>query len=229
MTSEVKIITLPLPYRMGHVNCYLVTGDKGYVLIDTGGPNSRKQLEATLENNGCKPGNLDLIIITHGDFDHTGNAAHLRAKYNAKIAGHRDDAGMAEHGDMFAGRKKASRLVRFIVRVFAPVFFGFGKSERFIPDILTDDNYVLSIRGLEARIVATPGHSKGSISILTADGCLFCGDLLTNEEKPSLNSIIDNPVEARASVEQLKSLNIRVIYPGHGKPFTKEAFIKHLA
>jgi glyoxylase-like metal-dependent hydrolase (beta-lactamase superfamily II) len=47
------------------------------------------------------PGNLALIVLAHGDFDHTGNGAYLRQKYGARMATHRDDLGMVERGDTF--------------------------------------------------------------------------------------------------------------------------------
>jgi hydroxyacylglutathione hydrolase len=106
MPSGIKIITLSLPYGSGNVNCYLLGADGGgYILIDTGGSNNRTQLEAELKKNGCKPGVLRLIILTHGDFDHTGNAAYLREKFGSKIAMHYDDSGMTEQGDLFFNRK----------------------------------------------------------------------------------------------------------------------------
>ena len=82
-----KIITisLPLPYRLGTVNCYPIETDTGYILIDTGCSNKRSELEKELERAGCKPGNLKLIVLTHGDFDHTGNANYLREKFGALI------------------------------------------------------------------------------------------------------------------------------------------------
>ncbi len=75
MPSKVNRINLSLPFRLGSVNCYLVTTDDGYILIDTGGSNNRADLEKALFSAGCEPGHLTLIIITHGDFDHIGNAA----------------------------------------------------------------------------------------------------------------------------------------------------------
>lgn len=78
MPQEIKTISLLLPYHLGSVNCYLVETDPGYILIDTGGSNKRTDLEKALESAGCKPGNLQLIVITHEDFDHTGNCAYLR-------------------------------------------------------------------------------------------------------------------------------------------------------
>jgi len=75
--------------------------DAGFILIDTGCSNKRVELEKRLESAGCKPGDLKLIVLTHGDFDHTGNAAYLRKKFGAKIAMHHEDSGMVERGDMF--------------------------------------------------------------------------------------------------------------------------------
>jgi len=128
-----KIITisLPLPYKLGTVNCYLIEIDTGHILIDTGCSNNRNDLEKEFESADCKPENLRLIILTHGDFDHTGNAAYLREKFGAKIAMHRDDSGMVERGDMFWNRRKGNILLGLIARIL----FGFGKKERFKPDL----------------------------------------------------------------------------------------------
>ncbi len=85
----------------GGVNCYLLTTDKGFVLIDTGFSKNRVDVERELENAGCTPEKLKLILLTHGDFDHSGNAVYLRKKYSVEIAMHIDDEGMVEKGDLF--------------------------------------------------------------------------------------------------------------------------------
>ncbi len=131
---------------------------------------------------------------------------------------HRDDVGMAERGDMFYNRKQPNILIRTLI----PIFTGFGTAARFTPDILIDDDFHLSEFGFNARVISLPGHSKGSIGILTPGGDLFCGDLFENTKKPALNSLIDDPAAARASLATLESLNIKVVYPGHGKPFAME-------
>jgi hydroxyacylglutathione hydrolase len=218
MHQEIKTISLSLPYQLGSVNCYLIGTDIGYILIDTGGSNKRTALEKELEIAGCNPGNLKLIVLTHGDFDHTGNAAYLREKYGAKIAMHYDDSGMVEHGNMFFNRKKGNILLRMITRIL----FRFDKSKRCRPDLLVEDGYNLSEYGFDAKVLYIPGHSKGSIGILTVSNDLFCGDLLENTDKPSPGSIIDDLTEANASIEKLKKLKINTVYPGHGKPFLME-------
>ena len=212
-----------LLYKLGSVNCYLIETDTGYVLIDTGSSNKRTDLEKELISAGCKRGSLKLIVITHGDFDHAGNAAYLRTKFGTKIAVHYDDSGMVERGDMFWNRKKGNILIRMI----APILFGFGKSARFKPDLYIEDGYDLAGYGFDAKVLHIPGHSKGSIGILTAAGDLFCGDLLINNNKPVLNSIMDDSSAANASIEKLKSLEINTVYPGHGKPFPMRPFIKN--
>jgi len=225
MPHDISILTLPLPLRMGRVNCYLIRTAAGHLLIDTGGSNARKALRGGLERAGCMPGSLKLVLLTHGDFDHIGNAAYLRAAFGARIAMHRDDSGMAERGDMFVNRKKPNVLIGALI----PFFTGFGASERFTPDILLDDGYDLSQHGLEAKVISVPGHSRGSIGVLTADGELFCGDLFENTKGPALNSIMDDPAAAAASIARLETLKIGTVYPGHGQPFGMEMLTKSTA
>lgn len=200
-------------------NCYIVKTDTGYILIDTGRTSKRTKLEKELDSAGCKPGNLNLIILTHGDFDHTGNCAYLRQRFGTKIAMHYDDSGMVERGDMFWNRKKGNFLMRAIINLFFRI-------RRFRPDFTVDEGYDLSEYGLEARVLHLPGHSKGSIGILTTDGDLFCGDLFANTNRPELNPIIDDLMEANASVEKLKGCRINTVYPGHGRPFPMSSLTK---
>ena len=211
----IQTISLALPFNLGSVNCYLINTGKDFVLIETGCANQRRQLEDELAKAGCQPGMLTLIFLTHGDFDHTGNAAHLRVKFGAKIGMHADDAGMAQHGNMFWNRKSGNAVAGLL----AAALFRFGKASRFEPDLLFEDGDALTAYGLTASVVTLPGHSKGSIGVLTADGELFCGDLFENPAQPVLNSIIDDPATAQASVEKLKGLAVQTVYPGHGKPF----------
>ena len=173
MTQAIKTIDLPLIMHFGSVNCYCRSGS-GYILIDTGGANGRARLEQELTSAGCVPGMLKLIVLTHGDFDHAGNAAYLRTRFSTKIAMHNSDAGMIEHGNMFWNRKPPNTLFKSV----ASLLFPLAKADRMKPDLSLKDGDDLSGYGLEARVLHLPGHSRGSISILTAQGDLFCGDLL---------------------------------------------------
>jgi glyoxylase-like metal-dependent hydrolase (beta-lactamase superfamily II) len=211
-----------MPFKLGSVNCYLLKTDAGFILIDTGGTNNRSELEGELIRAGCEPGGLKLIILTHGDFDHTGNAAYLRKKYDSKITLHIDDLGIVKDGDMFSTRQKGNNI---FTRKLVPLLIGFGKAERFKPDFYLDEGDDLSQYGLEAKVLSIPGHSQGSIGILTASGDLFCGDLFESTKEPDLNSLMDDPAAANTSVEKLRGLDIGTVYPGHGDSFPMEQFL----
>jgi hydroxyacylglutathione hydrolase len=215
-----------IPINLTGVNCYLIKTETGCLLIDTGFSNKRKFLEKSLLNAGCPPENLKLIILTHGDMDHTANAAYLREKFGAKIAIHADDAGMVERGDMDCSRKAKSDKVSPVFRIMmivSPLFSRSVKSEIFKPDLTINENTDLFSYGFEARVIHLPGHSKGSIGVLTAAGELFCGDFFYNMAGFGL---INDLADHRSSLEKLKKLDIRMVYPGHGKPVSIEKFWK---
>lgn len=220
MQTEIKAITQK--YLLS-VNCYLVKTPSGFILIDTGLSKRRSDLVSELETAGCKSGDLRLIIVTHGHFDHNGNSAYLRERYDAKIAMHGGDSAMAESGDMFVGMKG---LTVAIIRIILPLV-GMSRYDSFRPDIALEDGHDLSEHGFDARVVHVPGHSKGSIGVLTASGDLFCGDLLTNTDRPAKNTLIDDSAELDASVEKLRALEIKTVFPGHGKPFQMDQFMEN--
>ena len=225
MTAMLTTFKLPMPMGMGNVNAYLLHSEAGYFLIDTGSASARKLLLSELANAGCIPGSLRLVLLTHGDFDHTGNAAYLRSTFGTTLAMHRADSGMGESGDMFENRKKPNVLIRTLI----PLFTGFGETERFTPDLLLEDGSDLSPHGLDARVLSLPGHSKGSIGILTAEGDLFCGDLFENTKGPALNALMDDLEAAKVSLAVLESYKIRFVYPGHGEPFAMEQLVKEVS
>jgi glyoxylase-like metal-dependent hydrolase (beta-lactamase superfamily II) len=233
MPVEIKCINL------GGVNCYLAKTDVGYILIDTGFLSKRAKLEQELTTAGCRPGNLNLIILTHGDTDHADNAAYLREKYGAKIALHAREAPLVERGDMSTTRQAKPDKIGFIFKVMiplAPVLFKTNAFEYFKPDFTVDEGFDLSEYGFTAKVIHLPGHSKGSIGVLTSEDfalqppgvgpAVFCGDLLYNFiGKPSCQ-LIDNLADFNASIEKLRRLEVKTVYPGHGKPFPLARVLK---
>ncbi|MHB1413948.1 MAG: MBL fold metallo-hydrolase [Chloroflexota bacterium] len=212
---------------VGNVNCFLVRTDDGFVQVDTSLPGKRADLEKELAAAGCRPGDLNLIVLTHGDYDHAGNAAYLREKYGARVAMHSADSGRVERGDWNWGMKAKPDRFRTVFRVVS-LFIRPGKFDTFVPDIYVEDGQSLAEYGFDARVLHLPGHTRGSIGVLTAGGDLFCGDLLDNMfGRPELHFYIDDLAAANASVEKLKRLGIGTAYPGHGKPFPMGRFLKN--
>jgi hydroxyacylglutathione hydrolase len=213
-----EVTPITLHYFFG-ANSYLLKTETGFFLIDTGLKKKRTQLEKELLEAGCRRGDLRLIIITHGHLDHVGNAAYLKDRYDSKIAIHSGDSKMVETGDMFvdAGGGIMIGLVGALMKIL-----GLSDYERFTPDIYLEDGQDLSPYGLDAKVIHTPGHSNGSISVLTAEGDLFCGDLFNNDGKPVKATLVQDPQQLDASVENVRTLGVGTVYPGHGKPFRME-------
>jgi glyoxylase-like metal-dependent hydrolase (beta-lactamase superfamily II) len=198
------------------VNAYLLESSSGFVLVDTGMRSHRGALDKQLADAGCTRGTLKLIALTHGDFDHIGNAAYLRRTFGAPIALHPGDVVMGSAGDMFSGRKTPG----WVTRTVLPLLARLPERDRFEPDVLLEEGADLAEYGLpESRVLLLRGHSSGSIALLLGDGSLFCGDVLENRSEPKLGSIMDDVPTAQASVERLKALGSGTVYPGHGAPF----------
>jgi glyoxylase-like metal-dependent hydrolase (beta-lactamase superfamily II) len=218
MSQEIKTISLD------GTNSYLVKTESGHVLIDTNFPFQRSKLEEVLEREGCQPGNLKLVVITHGDIDHTGNAAYLRKKYRAKIAMHAGDTEMCMKDGITRDRGEMPKdfplplMILWLLRGF--LRFAIGQMlwrkpfDRFEPDLLLEEGQSLAEYGFDAKILYTPGHSKGSISILTGGGDLICGDMFNNVRGRILKSTDEG------GLERLRELEIQTVYPGHGEPFS---------
>lgn len=200
---------------MVSVNCYLIKTNGSFILIDTGFTNTRPGIEKELEKTGVNSDNLKLIILTHGDFDHCGNLQYLSKKFNAKTAMHKDDLGMVENGDIFWGRKKPN----FFMNLLAKMLFKLDEADRLKPSVFLEDNQSLKEYGLDASVIHIPGHTKGSIGVITSDGDLFCGDFFENRKKPVLNSLMDNAADAKLSLKKINEKHIKDVYPGHGGPF----------
>jgi len=206
-TGEIKVIELLF------VNVFLIKTEEGYILIDSGIPMAWKMLETALSEEGVVPGNLKLIIITHGDFDHIGNCKKLQEQYHCKIAIHQADVPMAVEGFMPKRKKKSFRAKFFsLLRRHVQI-------ETFTPDIILADGQALDEYGWDAKVIHIPGHTKGSIGLLTKDGTFLAGDIFTNRSKPDTATYIENAKELLASQLRIKALPIGTVYPGHGKPF----------
>jgi hydroxyacylglutathione hydrolase len=222
MVQIISVIPLKVP-------CFLVKTSAGFFLIDTGDPSERVKLIQSLDQAGVQPGNLKIILLTHGDFDHSGNAAFLQKRYATQVAMHADDVEMVKSGNQGWNRKeKSDRVTRFgrLIIFVSTHLIHPARFDTFTPDLFIDEGKDLSAYGFDARVLHLPGHSKGSIGLLTASGDLFCGDLLMNMFKPDLHFMIDDLTDFEGSMRKLAALEIRTIYPGHGKPFSKEQLLK---
>lgn len=220
------------PMRFGISTCYLLR-DRGTVLIDAGIALFESKLAGRLRAVAVQPREISLVVITHGHFDHAGLAVALRAATGAEIALHRADVPLVEEGRVTVP-PATTRWGRWSVRAFRPLLRRVWRLPRFRPDLVFgDEGLDLHERGIPGRVVFTPGHTPGSVSIVLDSGEAFVGDLAMNRlpltVRPSLPIYADDIDEVRRSWAKLCGLGVHTVFPAHGAPFPIGALDRQLA
>jgi glyoxylase-like metal-dependent hydrolase (beta-lactamase superfamily II) len=152
------------------VNAFIVDGDDGVVLVDTGLPKRHGAILAGLAAIGRKPEDIAAIVITHGHADHAGGAAGLKRESGAALIASVTDAAVVR-GDAPA---PPPPILDF------PIIRGLARlvptAERAVVDHHVEAGPVPVASDLTA--VPTPGHTAGHISLLLDrhGGVLFAGD-----------------------------------------------------
>lgn len=221
--------------ELGSVNCYLGKTEEGFVLFDTGGnvtlekkyDNRREKVVRRLEEEGCVPGKLKAIILTHGDSDHITNAAYLRDKYNTIIAMHENDIDLVDNvtlSRLMMSFKYRSVLFNIIFKILKKQITKMTLRDlksltQFRPDVFLKDQDMLTSYGFMGEVIHTPGHTPGSIAIFCEGGELIAGDTFANLKKPSKAPNAIDFKQLDKSIKRLEQKKITTIYPGHGDPF----------
>ena len=131
-------------------NCYLLCDEteKLCAVIDPGGDAVR--VAAAVEDSGCAP---CAILLTHGHYDHTGAVAELSARWPGV--------------PVYLNRRDVYEGDAYLQQLFPPVPCAkdYGEGD------------TVQVGGLTLQVLATPGHSEGSVTLRCGDA-LFCGDTL---------------------------------------------------
>jgi hydroxyacylglutathione hydrolase len=212
--------------KAGINRCYLVK-DKGAILIDSGPPRKARIFQKAFHKLSIKPDEIKLIILTHGDLDHSGSAKDIRKFTGARIAIHYHDKLKFEQSlhNFPQGVNSWGRLQHFILDpILRKILTGGPPGDA---DIVLDDNdYPLTDFGISGKIIFTPGHTKGSVSVLLDTGEAFVGCMAHNNLpfrlKPGLPIFAEDIDRVKASWKSIIDQGASTIYPGHGDPFSVE-------
>lgn len=131
-------------------NCYILCDEAAKVcaVIDPGG--DAEAVAAAVKETGCTPCS---ILLTHGHYDHTGAVAELRQLW--------------PEVPVYLNRRDRYDGDPYMAQLFPPV----PKAADY------DEGDTLSVGGLTVEVLATPGHSEGSVTLRCGE-VLFCGDTL---------------------------------------------------
>ena len=230
---EYKIVRLVIKAPFGDTENIiyptLLWDEKNIVFVDCGFIGSLPTLEKELALYGLTVKQLTGLVLTHHDHDHMGSAAALkRVNTNLKIYSSYKEA------PYISAQYKPLRLKQAeeMQETLPPEQQDFGRAFcdmlRRVEPVLVDE-YLLDNEKMDwcggCRIIATPGHTPGHISLLIEkDSIIITGDAMALEEG---RPVIANPQftldlnQAEGSMNKLLSLKANAYYCYHGGVFYK--------
>jgi glyoxylase-like metal-dependent hydrolase (beta-lactamase superfamily II) len=215
---------------VGICNCYLLRGEKT-ILIDAGAQGSVKAFSRGMSQLGVDPKEISLILLTHGHWDHIGSLHPIQQLSGAKVAIHHRDQAWVETGkpEFPAGTTPYGRAMSALAKALLKINLPPVKV-----DMVVDDNGLsLTDYGIPAKVIYTPGHSMGHVSILLDSGDALVGDMAMNDWylrlTPGLPVLADDINMVVESWKKILPLGIKRVYPAHGMDFSVEVMQKEIA
>jgi len=222
-----RVYSIPL----GFDHCYLIQ-DKGTIMVDGGAPKKAKEFTKAIEKIGINPHDIKLIILTHGHWDHIGSVKEIKEVTGAKIALHHLEKEWLEKSlkPMPPGVTTWGHTLGKIITVLLPFI---SVTETNVDVVIGNEGLALDEYGIPGKVIHTPGHSSGSVSILLETGEAFVGDMAMNKFplcfNPGLPIFAEDPVRLKESWKLLLNQGAKIIYPSHGEPFPADIIRKAIS
>ena len=212
--------------------CYLIPCANGYLQIDTALPGQYAGYRRKLRRLGIDINQIRWLLLTHHHVDHAGFAAALLRDSGAGLIAHHLGKTFIENGQI----SDQIHPIRPVFGIFYSLIASASNQRQPVfPPIDLPRNCILLKNetllippdfGIAGRVIHTPGHTSDSISLVLADGTVFCGDALMNNPIFQLLGtryrpfILENETSVLQSWEKLIVNGALHIYPAHGKPIT---------
>ena len=213
--------------RLGPAAAYLIRGQNGYSLIDAGSKGKEQMFFDCLHKLDVCPEKVRLIVITHVHYDHVGGLARLKEACQCPVAVHESEAELLKKATILSpplSTTSTGRLLSFVRRKLMPVDRSFPPVE---PDILIKEELLLDDYGLDGSVLATPGHTRGSISVVLRSGEAFVGDLASSFPfQSTFPTYAEKPEQVLRSWKRILDFGAKTIFPSHGQPFDAEKLAK---
>jgi glyoxylase-like metal-dependent hydrolase (beta-lactamase superfamily II) len=224
LAGGIRRVTTPLPMRPGHVHSYLLPGEDGWTLVDTGMglPDARERWTAELAQ---LDGPVTAILVTHFHPDHVGAAADLAELTAAPVFQSAVDLHQCRL--VWGSDDWPERLTDWFHRHGVPADVTDELIEQgsyYRPYIRYHDTATAIDSGDDLRgwsVVAAPGHADGQLCLIR-EGVLVAADHLLDPITPTVGlwpeSRPDPLGDYLAALEQTIELAPTVALPGHGEP-----------
>jgi glyoxylase-like metal-dependent hydrolase (beta-lactamase superfamily II) len=191
--------------------CHILVHDGGNaILVDTSRTQYRDAILAK-----CRRTTVKLLLLTHGHIDHVQNAAFLARELNVPIAMHQADLPLL--ADSFAESVTAHKLLGKAVLALSMKSFREEKADDFEPAVRLSEGDSLREYGFDANIIELPGHTRGSIGVVTGAGDVLVGDALMNIVRPQKSLLYADWETVKKSADRISGLGDVMVHFGHGK------------
>lgn len=219
--------------RFSMTNTYLIV-EESIVIVDPGSaPNARLILEYLSHFLHSSPDNIDLIVLTHLHPDHTSGIEPLRQVCRAPVA-----ASIAAR-QLAQTQSHEGRVIPGVSHLAGQVLPGtFHHLDLFPPEYMHQrqlvDVWLDDVAGLpnhpDWRVIASPLCSVDGLCLYNPFTCeLLCGDtVITLEGGAQLVCGRANRRQVEEMLHTLRSLAVRYLYPGHGRPILSRHAITNL-
>ncbi|MCH8921449.1 MAG: MBL fold metallo-hydrolase [Chloroflexi bacterium] len=210
---------------MGYVNAFLIVGEDGLTLVDSGLAKKKDSILSAVAGAGRQPADLRHILITHHHIDHIGSLAALKEATGAKCYVHPADSPIVRGDEPQPGPNPGSLLGKLagplISRLSPP-------APPTHVDVEVGDGEELPLAG-GIKAVHTPGHTPGHLSfLLPSKNVLFVGDAAANMLRLGLpiGMFTADREQAKESIGKLAALEFDVACFGHGRVLKGEANLR---
>jgi hydroxyacylglutathione hydrolase len=186
------------------VYVYILMGER-ICLIDSGVRGKEQIIFDYLKDMGRRPDEISLLILTHSHPDHIGAARAVQMASDCEIAAHAAERAWIEDVDLQFKERPV------------PGFHSLVKGSVRVSRVLQEGDVLDPGRGPSIKVLHTPGHSSGSISLwLSGEGLLFSADAIPI---PGDIPIFDDATASIASIERLKAIDgIRALLSAWDEP-----------
>jgi hydroxyacylglutathione hydrolase len=193
---EDKIFIKRLVVGSLSANCFVVGAEAAGegMVVDPGG--NAEEINQAIIESGLE---IRIIVLTHGHSDHIAALRDIQDRTGGEVAIHREDADFLETSSQF----------------------GISYRTPHPPDRLLHEGDVIDIGGLSFTVIHTPGHTPGSICLLSGDK-IFTGDTLFRK---GIGTTLMPGSSRRQLIDSIRTKLMAlpdntIVYPGHGRETT---------
>ncbi|RPJ19194.1 MAG: MBL fold metallo-hydrolase [Desulfobacteraceae bacterium] len=201
VTKQVHAVKIPFKLAAGSgktldrfVYAYLVYGRK-ICLVDSGVSSSYRVLSDYVRQTGRDPRDINRLVLTHAHPDHMGGARTVQKETGCQVTAHSLDKPWIEDVDLQYRERPILNLYSLV------------EGSVKVDQTLEDGDTLELGEGLILRIIHTPGHSKGSISlVLEPTGLLFSADAIPMRGAVPIYEDVLSSIDSIRKLKQWKGL-----------------------